>query len=344
MAGVALQPDTLTSSILPYFNRKLRDNFFTSSVAFELFSTLIERVDGGAYLQDQIMYNSSPQADVWPGGIATASADFIGNTTSATWNPIYYLGAIGIPDTFAILNQGSGMIVDLIAGQYEQMLMSMVDKINTDFFGNGASRNNIPVLQGLQAICTSAADPSAGAYGGITRVGSSGAYSNPSGTSAWWNANVLTINGGSQTVWTGTVNTGVSTISNYGAYFAFLIASSVGMFRPLAILCDPLAYQGYGNLLVATVRQTPLEGVLRNGARGLSFADIPVIMDVHCPSGTIFSINDLLKWCIWKNGAFVETPWRTPSNALVNIKYVVLVNALKHERPNTMTVMSGITG
>jgi hypothetical protein len=341
---VALQPDTLQSSILPYFNRKLRDNFFESSVAFELFSTLIERIDGGAYIQDQIMYNSSPQADVWPGGVATASADFIGNTTSATWNPIYYLGAIGIPDTFAILNQASGMIVDLIAGQYEQMLMSLVDKINNDFFGNGASRNNIPVLQGLQAICTSGADPTAGPYGGITRVGSSGTFLSPTGTTAWWNANVLTISGGSQSVWTGTVNTGTSTISNYGAYFAFLIASSVGMFRPLAILCDPIAYQGYGNLLVATVRQTPLEGVLRNGARGLSFADIPVIMDVHCPSGTIFSVNDLLKWCIWTNGAFVETPWRQPSNALVNIKYVVLVNALKHERPNTMTVMSGITG
>lgn len=341
---VALQPDTLSSSILPFFNRKLRDNFFESSVAFELFSSLIERVDGGAYIQDQIMYNSSPQADVWAGGVATASADFIGNTTSATYNPIYYLGAIGIPDTFAILNQGQGMIVDLIAAQYEQMLMSLVDKINIDLFGNGANRNNTPVLQGLQAICTSAADPPAGAYGGIPRVGSSGTYANPTGSAAWWNANVLTISGGAQNVWTGQVNTGTSTTSSYQAYFNFLVASTVGMYRPLAILADIISYTGYGNLLVATVRQTPLEGTLRSGARGLSFADIPLILDIHCPAGTIFAVNDLLKWCIWRNGAFVETPWRQPSNALVNIKYVVLVNALKHERPNTMTVMSGITG
>src|SRR6202158_736257 len=118
----AQQRDNLTSSILPSFNRKLRDNFFTATAAFELFTSLIERIDGGAYIQDQIMYNASPQADVWPGGVATASADFIGNTTSATYNPIYYLGAIGIPDTYAILNQGQGMIVDLIAAQYEQML------------------------------------------------------------------------------------------------------------------------------------------------------------------------------------------------------------------------------
>lgn len=339
---VAIQPDTLTSSILPWFNRKLRDNFFTSSVAFELFTSLIERIDGGAYIQDQIMYNSSPQADVWPGGAATASADFIGNTTSATYNPVYYLGAIGIPDTFAILNQGQGMIIDLIAGQYEQMLMSLVDIINKDFYSTGAARNGVPILQGLQAICTSGADPAGGAYGGITRVGSSGSFLNPVGPAAWWNANVLTINGGSQTVWTGAVNPGTSTASSYGAYFAFLIASTVGMYRPLAFLADIIAYQGYGNLLVQTVRQTPLEGVLRNGARGLSFADIPFLLDVRCPSGTVFAINDLLKWCIWRNGAFVETPWRQPSNALVNIKYVVLVNALKHERPNTMTVMSGI--
>jgi hypothetical protein len=339
---VALQPDTLTSSILPFFNRKLRDNFFTSSVAFELFTSLIEKIDGGSYIQDQIMYNASPQADVWAGGVATASADFIGSTTSAVYNPVYYLGAIGIPDTFAILNQGGGMIIDLIAGQYEQMLMSLVDKIGTDFYSAGAPRNGVPILQGLQAICTSGADPAGGAYGGITRVGSSGSFSAPTGPAPWWNANVLTINGGSQTVWTGTVNPGSATASSYGAYFAFLIASTVGMYRPLAILADIISYQGYGNLLVQTVRQTPLEGVLRNGARGLSFADIPFLLDVKCPSGTVFSVNDLLKWCIWRNGAFVETPWRQPSNALVNIKYVVLVNALKHERPNTMTSMSGI--
>lgn len=342
--SAAQQPDTLSSSILPFFNRKLRDNFFTSTVAFELFTSLIERIDGGAYVQDQIMYNASPQADVWPGGTATASADFIGNTTSATWNPVYYLGAIGIPDTFAILNQGQGMIIDLIAAQYEQMLMSLVDQIGKDFYSDGTPRGGVPIIQGLNAICTSGADPGGGAYGNITRVGSSGTFSNPTGPAAWWNANVLTINGGSQNVWKGAVNPGTSTTTSYQAYFAFLIASTLGMYRPLAFLTDIIGYQGYGNLVVQTVRQTPLEGVLRNGARGLSFADVPILQDDKCPSGSLYSVNDLLKWIIWRNGAFVETPWRQPSNALVNIKYVVLVNLLKHERPNTMTVMTGITG
>jgi hypothetical protein len=338
----ALQPDTLTSSTLQAFNRKLRDNFFTSTTAFELFTSLIERVDGGSFIQDQIMYNASPQADVWPGGVATASADFIGNTTSATYNPVYYLGAIGIPDTFAIHNQGQGMIVDLVAAQYEQMLMSLVEKIGTDMYSDGTPRNGIPVLFGLNAICTSGADGGGGPYGGITRVGSSGSFKNPTGPAAWWCANVLTINGGSQQIWQGAVNTGTSTATSYQAYFAFLISATLGMYRPLAFLCDIIAYQGFGSLVVQSVRQTPLEGVLRNGARALSFADCPIIMDNKCPTGSIYSVNDLLRWCIWRNGAFVETPWRQPSNALVNIKYVVLVNALKHERPNTMSVMTGI--
>ena len=341
---VALQPDTLSSSILPAFNRKLRDNFFTSTVAFELFMGLVERQDGGAYIQDQIMYNQSPQANVWPGGVATASADFIGNTTSATYNPIYYLGAIGIPDTFAILNQGQGMIVDLIAGQYQQMLMSLVQVIGQDLYGDGTPRNGIPTLLGLNAICTSGADPGGGPYAGISRVGSYGSFKAPTGPAPWWNANVLTINGGSQTIWQGSVNTGSSTVSSYQAYFAFMLSATLGMYRPLAFLCDLLTYQGYGNLVVQTVRQTPMEGVLRQGAKALTFADCPIIADNQCPSGSIYSVNDLLKWMIWRNGAFVETPWRQPSNALVNIKYVVLVNALTHERPNTMSVMTGITG
>lgn len=338
------QPDTMTSSTLQYFNKKLRDNFFTSTVAFELFTQLIERIDGGAYVQDQILYNQSPQADVWPGGTATANADFIGNTTSAIFNPVYYLGAIGIPDTFAILNQGQGMIVDLIAAQYEQMLMSLVEVIGTDMYGDGTPRNGVPVLQGLNAICTSGADPGGGAYGNISRIGSSGTWRAPVGPAPWWNASVLNISGGSQNCWVGPVNTGSSTLMSYNAMFAFLISATLGMYRPLAFLTDNIGYQGYGNLVFQTVRQTPLEGTLRNGARALSFADCPIIKDDKCPSGSIYSVNDLLKWIIWRNGAFVETPWRQPSNALVNIKYVVLVNLLKHERPNTMSVMTGITG
>ncbi len=273
MAQPVMQPDTLTSSILPFFNRKLRDNFFTANVAFELFTSLIERIDGGSYVQDQILYNASPQADVWPGGMAQANADFIGNTTSAVFNPVYYLGAIGIPDTFAILNQGSGMIIDLIGAQYEQMLMSLVDQIGKDMYSDGTPRNGVPVLQGLNSICTSGADGGGGAYGGISRIGSSGTYKNPVGPAPWWNANVLNIAGGAQNIWQGQVNTGISTTTNYNAYFAFLIASTLGMYQPLAFLTDIIGYQGFGNLVVQTVRQTPLEGVLRNGARALSFCE-----------------------------------------------------------------------
>lgn len=341
MAAVP-QPDTLSSSILPFFNKKLRDNFFTSTVAFELFTSLIERIDGGAYIQDQILYNASPQADVWAGGAATVSADFIGNTTSAIFNPIYYIGAIGIPDTFGILNQGSGMIIDLIAAQYEQMLMSLVDKIGTDMYSDGTPRNGVPVLAGLNAICTSGADPGGGAYGNISRIGSSGTWKTPSGPAPWWNANVLNIANGFQNCWSGAVNTGSLTSISNQSIFAMLIASTLGMYRPLAFLTDNIGYQSYGNVVFNTVRQTPLEGILRQGARGLSFGDVPLVKDDKCPVGSVYSVNDLLKWVIWRNGAFVETPWRQPSNALVNIKYVVLVNALKHERPNTMTVLTGI--
>jgi hypothetical protein len=222
--------------------------------------------------------------------------------------------------------------------------MGLVEKIGTDMYSDGTPRNGVPVLMGLNAVCTTGADPGGGAYGGITRIGSSGSFKAPVGSAPWWNANVITINGGSQTVWKGTVNPGTSTYSSYQAYFAFMIANTLGMYRPLAFLTDLIGYQGYANLVVQTVRQTPLEGILRNGARALSFADIPIIQDDKCPTGSLYAINDLLKWCIWKNGAFVETPWRQPSNALVNIKYVVLVNALKHERPNTIGVMTNIAG
>ena len=36
-----------------------------------------------------------------------------------------------------------------------------------------------------------------------------------------------------------------------------MIANTLGMYRPLAFLTDLIGYQGYANLVVQTVRQTP---------------------------------------------------------------------------------------
>lgn len=342
---VQLSPDTVTSSTLGYYNRRAREQVFTSTSLMNfLLNTGIKPVDGGVTYNQPIVYNTSPQAGVWGGGVQQLPGNFIPNTTLATWSPAYYYGAIGIPDTVAIQNQGQSQIVDIVEAQYEQMVMSLIERLGIDAYGNGSAQGGFYPIQGLAAIGTSGSDPTL-PYGNISRVGSSGSWAAPVGQAPWWNAAVLSINGGAQSVWSKpSLNPGTSTLMSYNALFAWLLAGSVGMYKPLAAFTDAIGYQAIGNLFIAITRQSSMEKVFRNGPEALDFIGTPIYQDDKCTSGTLYGINDMLELRVWKNALFVETPWRQPSNAMVNVKFLLLIAALVHSRPNTFNVLTGITG
>ncbi len=341
-----LTPDTITSSTLAYYNRKLRDEYFTATAFTEfILNTGIKPVEGGLNFSHPLMYTLSSQADVWGGGVQQLTANFVPNTTLAVWPPVYYYGAIGIPDTTAILNQGQAQIIDIVEAQYEQMLMSLIERFSIDLYADGSTRNGFLTPFGLRGICTSGSDPGGGAYGGISRTGSSGYWGAPVGSAPWWNANVIPINNGATTIWSKqSVNPGTSTLMSYNALFALIGAGSVGAYRPMAIFADWIGYQAIGNLFVAIGRESTLENVFKQGAKGFAFGDVPVFQDDKAPQGTAFAVNDMIELRVWRNALFAETPWRQPSNAMVNVKFLLLICALVHSRPNTMTYMSGITG
>jgi len=340
-----LIPDTFNSSTLSYYNRRARDQYFTATSGAQfLLNTGIKPVDGGVSFSQPIVYNTTPQAGVWGGGVQQLAANFIPNTTLASWSAAYYYGSIGIPDTVAIQNQGQSQIVDIVEAQYEQMLMGLIERLGIDFYGNGAAQNGFYPIQGLGAIGTSGSDPAL-PYGGISRSGSSGSWSAPTGNAPWWNASVLSMTGGTQTVWSKpSLNVGTSSIMSYNALFAWKLAGSVGMYSILAGFGDALAWQSVANLFVAIARESSMEKVFKTGPQALDFMGIPIFQDDKCTSGTLYGLNDMLELRVWKNALFVETPWRQPSNAMVNVKFLLLIAALVHSRPNTMPVLSGITG
>lgn len=339
-----LTPDTISSSILPYFDRKLRDNLFMSTPLFEYMWQHVEPVDGGLVINEQIAYLSSPNAGVFAGGVSELPASFIGNTTQATFPPCYYFYSVAIPDTTVILNEGEGQIIDIIAAQYETALMSLNNVLGQDVYGDSTPRSGAPTLSGLNAVVTSGADPGGGAYGGITRVGSSGSFKAPVGNAAFWNGNALTINGGAQTVWKGTFNTGTATTLSLSALIQLITACQVGQYRPEVLFSDVTSWVAFFNLMTNIVRQAPIAEIGRQGFTGLAIADVIMVQDDQCPAGTVYAINNMFKFRPWRGGFFRQLPWRQPPNALVNIKYGLLVANLTHQRPNTMGSLSGITG
>ena len=337
-----LSPDTIATEILPSYDRELRDNIFMSTSLFEYMWDNVEPVDGGLYINEQIAYVASPNANVFGGGVAELPATFVGNATQATFPPCYYFYSIAIPDTDVILNQNDGEIINIIEGQYENALMSLNNVLGQDVYGDATPRNGAPTLSGLNAAITKGADPGGGAYGGISRVGSSGSFKAPVGNAPWWNGNALTINGGSQTVWKGTVNTGTGTALTLPALQALISVCTVGQFRPSVMFAGLTAYNAFHNLLFNIVRQSPADAVGRQGYTGVAFNDIIVVQDDQCDDGTIYAVNDIFKFRPWRGAFFKQLDWRQPPNALVNIKYGLLIANMTCNRPNTLGKLSGI--
>lgn len=339
-----LTPDTIATEILPYFDGKLRDNILMSTALFEYLWSNVDPVPGGLVINEQIAYLASPNANVFAGGVAELPATFVGNATQATFPPCYYFYSIAIPDTTVILNENEGQIIDIIAAQYETALMSLNNVLGQDVYSDSTPRNGGPTFSGLQAVITKGADPAGGAYGGISRSGSSGSFQSPVGNTPWWNANPLAINGGSQTFWKGTVNPGTSTTLTLLAMQQLVSICTVGQFRPRIFFADLTSFNAYFNLLTAIMRQAAVQPIGRQGFTGLAFNDLVVVQDDQSPVGTLWAVNDIFKFRPWRGGFFRQMPWRQPPNALVNIKYGLLIANLTHNRPNTMGSLTGITG
>ena len=336
--------DTLTTEILPFFDRRLRDQIFMSVALLEYLWQNVYPVPGGSQINEQVAILANPNAGVYGGGVSTLAADFIGNATEASFPPCYYFYSVAIPNTYAILNEGEGMIIDIIAAQYENALMSLNNVLGQDVYGDGTPRNGAPTLSGLNAITTYSADPGGGAYGGISRVGSSGSFNAPVGTAPWWNSTNLTVNGGAQTTWKGSLNPGASTAISWNAIIQLVQACTVGQFRPRAFFSGLTAYSSAVNLMTNIVRQMNLSetSIGRQGFTGIAFGDILMVQDDQCNTGTIYAVNDLVKFRPWRDGFFRQFPWRQPPNALVDIMYGLLVCNMTCNRPNTVARETGI--
>lgn len=54
-------------------------------------------------------------------------------------------------------------------------------------------------------------------------------------------------------------------------------------------------------------------------------------------------MSSIFQWRVKPQLPFVETPWRQPSNALVDIKYMMLMSSMIVDRPEYRAILPGIT-
>lgn len=345
---MALTPETLSTAIDRLYTKKLKENFFLGTMLWKFMSENEDPVSGGRQIVDQISYTNSPNAGAWGGGIQQLKSGFVGHMTEAVHDPVFYYFSIAVPETDEIMNSDPADIINIVEAQTELAEMSLRDTMGSDIYSDGSvNSDGFRRLSGFDAIITTGADPTPGAYAGISRIGSSGSRKNPTGEAAWWNANPVAINAnGSVTRWKGSLTFGNTTaldLASLQKAFSFNVVNGIG---PNLITCDQLSWNAYYGLVLDQVRQASSEDVGKQGFTGLTFNNCPLIQDDAVPTaGTFYFINTrFAKLRPYKRGNFRMTGWRQPADQLVNLKYGIWMGNVTCTRPNMLGKLTAITG
>ncbi len=346
MAG--LSPNTLNSLTDKFFVKKVQDNFFLNKALWKMLRDRQETFSGGRAIQVPIAYANSTNGGAWGGGAETLEANFQDNITQATFAICQYYSSMAVPQTEVWLNNGPAKVDNLLKKQAELMLESFNTTLGADIFGDGAlNAGGKKTLDGLKAVCTtSGADPSIGAYGGITRVGASGSYQAPVGNQ-FWSAAVFAANANTTvTFWKGSeVIDNLTTISYKKLLQAFGFGRSNGETPDIGV-CNQQVYNAIGTLAQLQSRQMTTDQTGKLGfSKGLEFEGIPIVVDDNCPSGELYFLNlNHLMLRMHDIADFYATEFRKPANQEMLLKYVFCTLNLVCDKPNTQVRMTGITG
>ncbi len=342
-----LSPDTLSTGIDRFYVRQLRDNFFLGTPLWNKLSENTDVVPGGRQIVDQISYTNSPNAGAWGGGVAQLNSSFVGNMTEVVQNPVFYYFSVAVPDTDDIQNQNPADIINLIEAQAELAEMSLRDTLGSDIYGTGAlNAGGYKTLVGLKAMITFGADAGLGPYGGITRVGASGAKNGTPVGNAFWNSNAVAINAnGTVTRYKGNQTFGnVTTLSIQPMQSVFGFCT-VNNQAPDLMVASMLTYNAYYNQLTSIMRQATQDDLGKQGFTGLMFNNCALVQDDACDTDSIYFLNTkFMKLRPYKRGNFRMTGWRQPADQLVSIKYGIWMGNVTCTRPSMQGRLSAITG
>lgn len=336
----------LESSTEKKFLPRMQDNFFLSSPFLFKLKQNEETVDGGRTIMQPISYRSHPHAGAWPGKAATLQTTYIEHITAAEFNWCHYYCDITLPETELLKNSGGQKVVDLLKAQIELAEESLKDTMGVDVYGVGTvASDGSRKLSGLQAILTRAADPSSGAYGGITRSGASGSKASPTGN-GFWNANVCAINVGAITFWKGAFTfSNADTILDLQRMETMYLVCSANNEAPDLILMHAALFSKFWGLQQATQRQASENELGRVGFKYLLFNGTPVVTDDNIDSASkIYFLNTKHIYLRpHKDSNFTSTKFENLPNQRMRAKFIYWDGNMTCDRPNLQGCLTGVT-
>lgn len=310
----------ILSTTLKNYVPKLADNVFTARPLFYALTNgqTIRRISGGAKIVVPIIYGTNSTAASYE------EADTISTTaqtgiSAAEYDWKQYAATVTITGIEEAKNNGEAQIIDLLEGKIMQTEETIIQNMNSMFWGNGAGNSGKDWF-GLNALVGTGNDgPSATGLAGIDATHAD---------NAWWRS-TLTNQGGALTI--------VAMATMYNSV-------SVGNDQPTIIITDQDEYEKYESLLQPQLRYTDAN-VADAGFQNLLFKGAPVTFDSHTDlAGKMFFLNTkYLRLVAHTDTWFQPTPFVRPTNQDARYAQILCYGQLTTSNRSRQGMLYGLT-
>tara|TARA_R110000751_G_scaffold47411_1_gene106218 strand:- start:13 stop:960 length:948 start_codon:yes stop_codon:yes gene_type:complete len=277
--------DQILSTTLKNYIPKLADNVFTARPLFYALTNgqTIRRISGGAKIVVPIIYGTNSTAGSYAGDDTIAITAQTG-ISAAEYSWKQYAASVTINGIEEAKNNGEAEIIDLLEGKVMQAEETIIQNMNTMFWGDGTG-NASKDMNGLNKLVGTGLT-----VGGIDATDVA---------NDWWRSDL-------------TNQAGVLTIAAMAKTYNNV---SVGNDQPTIIISDQDEYEAYEALLQPQLRYTDSR-VADAGFQNLLFKGAPVTFDSDTNLDTkMFFLNTkYIRLVAHTETWFQTTPFVRPTN------------------------------
>ena len=282
--------DEILSTTLKNYIPKLTDNIFSARPLFYALTNgqTIRRISGGAKIVVPVIYGTNSTAGSYS-GVDTIDTTAQTGISAAEYDWRQYAATVTINGMEEAKNNGEAQIIDLLEGKIFQTQETIIENMNTMFWGDGTG-NGGKDMNGLNKLVGTGLT-----VGGIDATDAD---------NSWWRS----------TLRNGPLDAGAGVLSQ-AAMATVYNTVSVGNDQPTIIITDQDEYEAYEALLEGQIRYTDTD-VADGGFQNLLFKGAPVTFDSDTNlDGKMFFLNTkYLQLVAHSDVWFKPTPFVRPTN------------------------------
>ena len=320
---MSLNYDNLSALTKNQYIPLLVDNIFESNVLTHRLLRKSKASASGMKVLQPVEYAKNTSSGFYSGyDVMNTAPTETFTDAEFSWSQMY--STISISGREEALNDGAERVIDLLEAKVKNAEKSMKDSFGTTLYGSQDGTGNDFV--GLQHII--AEDRT---LGGINST-----------TYTWWDGGYVNAVSGSPTY----ANIVDSTNANF---IQDLLRKSVSTLtidgqRPTMIVTTPIILDAYEESLVAQKRFGASAGSEADaGFRNLTFRDIPIFADDHCPAGMMFLLNEnFIQFRHHRKRNFTFEPFQKPINQDARVAKILWLGALTCSAPRYMGKITGL--